>query len=146
MANEAHLIVTPSAPPLYLSGVRYEAEQPRPGRTGCSGGNGQERFFGVRQVQEEGKADCEDLASWRTAEVRLGRGGNRRGPPVRPGHPRVTVCKEPYPLKAIGPAVVPGFFHRQVSPNAVVYHICVVWPDGYCEDPSRALGMGGEYT
>jgi hypothetical protein len=145
-SNEAFLLTRPAFPVLYSSGVRYAVEQPRPGATGCAGGNGQERFFGAAQVLAEGEADCEDLASWRVAEVRLGRGADRRGPPARAGHPPVIVCTEPYPLRAIGPAVVPGFFWRQPSPNTIVYHIVVVWPDGYIEDPSRALGMGGEFS
>lgn len=145
-ANEAFLLTTGrDTPTLYQSGVRYKAEEPRPGRTGCAGGTGQERFFGVNQVRAEGEADCEDLCGWRVAEVRLNRAADRRGPPVRAGHPPIMICSEPYPLKSIGPRVVPAFFSRQPAPNTIIYHICVLWPDGYLEDPSRALGMGGEF-
>lgn len=145
-ANEAYLLGHGRlAPTLYTSGVRYEKEEPRPGRTGCAGGNGAERFFGIDQVRREGKADCEDLASWRVAEVRLGRWDGRRGAPVRPGHPPITICEEPYPLRPSGPRVLPGFFSRVIAPGMTMYHIIVAWPDGYIEDPSRTLGMGGEY-
>lgn len=146
-ANEAYLLTRGAGTPtLYNSGVRYAVEEPRPGRSGCAGGNGQERFFGIAQVRAEGEADCEDLCAWRVAEVRLNRDASRRGPAVRAGHPPVIVCGPPYPLRSPGPAVVPAFFSRVIAPGQIMYHICVQWPDGYLEDPSRALGMGGEMS
>lgn len=143
-ANESYLLVRP-APLLYESGVRWEEERPL-GVSACHGGNGQERFLGVRQVLNDGVADCEDVASWRVAELRLGKGVSlaHRGPPPRPGHPRVTAIPAPWPMAPRGPAVLPGFFSREIRPNQHLIHIVVCWPGGYIEDPSRRLGMGGD--
>lgn len=148
-ANESTMLdpKRPQVPPLYRSGVRWEREEPRPGRTGCAGGNGQERFFGARQVIAERAADCEDLAAYRTAELRLGRVPQEPGLPPRAGHPPVTVCQPPYPMAARGVNACPAFFSRTMRPGFVLYHIVVAWcsPSGrvaYIEDPSRVLGMG----
>lgn len=140
-ADEAHLLVHPETPALYQAGVYWEAEKPT-GKSPCEGGTGQEQFLGIRQVIAQGKADCEDLACWRVAEVRLGR-GERRGIAPRKGHPPVTPCPVPYPMRPKGPGVVPGFFKRLISKNTLLYHIVVVYPNGRIEDPSRRLGMGG---
>lgn len=53
-------------PPLYRSGVRYRRE-PR----------GQERWQLPWQTFEAGHGDCEDLAVWRAAELRLAGYGAR---------------------------------------------------------------------
>lgn len=47
-------------PPLYKSGVRYRREQP-----------GREQWLTIPEVLDEGFGDCEDLAAWRAAEIRL---------------------------------------------------------------------------
>lgn len=140
-ANESYLLSHPNTPPLYSTGVRWKAETPT-FRSACEGGRGQEMFLGIAQVMRQGYADCEDLASWRTAEVRLGRGG-KRGVAPRKGHPKVTICPPPYPMRSIGPNVSPGFFSRRVG-DSIVYHIVTCWPGGVFEDPSRVCGMGGE--
>lgn len=132
-------------PALYKSGVRWKREEPT-GRSACEGGVGQELFLGARQVRNQGFADCEDVASWRVAEVRLGKVDTRpefRGPPPKQPTPQIKMCEPPYIIRPIGPNVVPAFYSRRVAPNVVLYHIVVVWPDGYVEDPSRKLGMGG---
>lgn len=154
LADEVELLNHRHIPPLYESGIRWQAEEPRPDYRPCEGANGQERFFGCTRVLKEGHADCEDIASWRVAELRLGRVPLRRGPPPKPGHPPVVVCPAP-PLpiamtrrgpvqRVLSPAldVLPGFYRRQQG-GGIVYHIVCVWPDGYIEDPSRKLGMGG---
>ena len=46
-------------PCLYSAGVRYVAEPP-----------GFENWLSLDQVIRAGKGDCEDLAAWRTAELR----------------------------------------------------------------------------
>ena len=129
-------------PPLYTTNVRWEREKPT-GKSPCKGGTGQEQFLGVRQVLDQGFADCEDLVCWVVAMRRTGLDRTRRGPPPRRGHPKVTACPVPYPMNAQGPNVLPGFFCRDMG-RVLLYHIVVVWPDGYIEDPSRAMGMGGE--
>lgn len=145
-ANCGYLIDHPDTPALYASGVRWEAEKPL-GKSACPEGEGQELFLGVRQVLEQGFADCEDVACWRIAEIRCGRGDWRAGPrmPPSPGHPPGVIIPPPWPgaIEPIGPSVVPGFFKRQIAPGHWLYHIVVCWPDGRLEDPSRVLGMGG---
>ena len=129
-------------PLLYNAGVVWKREEPQH-RTACPEGEGQELFLGVRQVINQGHADCEDVACWRVAELRLGRSLDKRPRmPPNKGHPRPTVLPLPYPMQPAGPAVLPAFFKRQTGPSAWTYHIVVWWPDGTFEDPSRVLGMG----
>ena len=120
-ADEAWLFDRPGELPLYESGVRWQKEEPT-GRSACPGGNGQEQFLGVRQVRQQGWADCEDLACWRIAELRLGLHG---------------------PLHAPAVLAKPVFYSRPMANGARMYHIVVQLPDGRLEDPSRRLGMGG---
>jgi len=143
-ADEAYLQGTgDEVPALYDSGIYWEAEKPL-GVSVCPEGVGQELFLGVRQIRKQGFADCEDVAAWRVAEVRLGRVDVPRGLPPFPGHPPVTAIRPPYPeLKPAGPDVLPAFYSRKTGPAAITIHIVVAWPDGYVEDPSRVLGMGG---
>lgn len=131
-------------PMLYESGIVWKAEEPL-GVSVCPEGVGQELFLGVRQILNQGHADCEDVASWRCAEIRMGRAPvSSRGLPPFPGHPPVTAVPPPYPnLRPRGPDVWPAFFSRKTSPNTTMIHIVVAWPDGFVEDPSRMLGMGG---
>ena len=51
--------------PLYKTGVRYQRE----GRK--SSGTYRERWLCAHEVLRKGIGDCEDLASWRAAELRL---------------------------------------------------------------------------
>ncbi len=142
-ADEAFLMNAKNFPALYNSGVRWKREEPT-GKSVCEGGLGQEQFLGARQVFNQRHADCEDLASWRVAEARLGRvnlADRAVGP--RTPTPPITVCEAPYKIKPIGANVLPAFYSRQVGPSMVLYHIVCVWPDGYVEDPSRRCGMGG---
>lgn len=156
LADEVEILNNPGGIPLlYRSGIRWQAEEPRPDYRPCEGANGQERFFGPTRVLKEGHADCEDIASWRVAELRLGRAGARaRGPRPKPGHPPVVVCPPPaLPVamtkagpvqRVLRPAInaLPAFY-RRAQGGSMIYHIVVAWPDGYIEDPSRKLGMGG---
>lgn len=133
--------------PLYQSGIYWKREEPV-GRSPCKGGNGQEQFLGIAQVLDQGFADCEDVASYRVAELRMGLVPPVRGLPPFPGHPRPTVLPVPWNrLKPRGLAALPAWFKRETMPGAWTYHIIVAWPDpvrGYVfEDPSRVLGMGG---
>lgn len=140
-ADESVLRYRPELPLLYRSGVRWKREEPRPGKSGCDG-PGQEVFNGVTEVLRDGYADCEDLASWRVSELRLGR-GLRRGPPPKPGHPKPMVCPTAWPQDRPKVDARPAFYSRSLPGGRTVYHIVVWWPDGYLEDPSRACGMGG---
>lgn len=140
-ANESYLLTHPKFPVLYDTHMRWEAEKPT-GISNCPGGNGQEQFLGVKQAFDRGRVDCEDLASWRVSELRLGRGGQKRGAPPRPGHPPATIVPVPFPMRPVIGAR-PAFYSRMTAPTIRTYHIVVAWPDGSLEDPSRQLGMGG---
>lgn len=102
--NESWLRAHPRTKPLYASGVRYRREEP-----------GREDWLTVPSILARGYGDCEDLACWRIAELRL------QGLHVQP---RIT-------FRRFGPG---GRFS--------LYHITLKWPDGRIEDPSRLLGMG----
>lgn len=102
-ANVLWLTAYPRTPLLYKSKVIYQIEPP-----------GQEMFADIPTTLEQGWGDCDDLASYRCAELQI-RGINAR----------------PY-LK-----------WRESGPKKNVYHAVVRWPDGRIEDPSLALGMAG---
>jgi hypothetical protein len=100
--DEMYLRMHPEAPPIYQAGVRYQTEP-----------LGQEDWCDIPTVMKQGWGDCEDLAAWRCAELRV-----RYGIPAR------------------------ATFTWRVLPNKVtLYHILVKHPDGRIEDPSRKLGM-----
>lgn len=79
-----YLATHPDAPRLYDSGVRYRPE-PR----------GSEEWVTVPDLLQRGWGDCEDLAAWRCAELRLE--GERATPCVRRSGPatyHALVCRE----------------------------------------------------
>jgi hypothetical protein len=100
-ANVAYLRLHPDTPRLYESGIRYEEE---PGT--------QDDWNDIPETLSLGVGDCEDLAGWRIAELRL------QG--EQAAMPRVTVFTQG---------------------NRVTYHIAVRRAAGHIEDPSRELGM-----
>lgn len=104
--NESWLRANPRTPPLYTAGVRYRREEP-----------GREDWLTVPSILRRRFGDCEDLASWRIAELRV------QGVKAKP---RIT-------FRRFGPG---GRFS--------LYHITLEKPDGSIEDPSRILGMGSE--
>lgn len=99
--NADYLLRHPSTPQLYQSGVRYRREPP-----------GSERWLSVPAILRTGFGDCEDLACWRAAELRI------RG--IR--------------AKAF-PTLVPSVSGREL------WHIKVGVLGGEVEDPSKKLGM-----
>lgn len=102
--DELWLRAHPETPALYSSGVRY---QPEP--------LGQENWQDVATTLGRRVGDCEDLATWRAAELR-----------VREGIPARAVFRSRFlPV-----------------PKLTLYHILVQYPDGTIEDPSKRLGMG----
>lgn len=92
----------PETPRLYESGIRYMEEPP-----------GQEEWQDVPTSLRMGKADCEDVATWRAAELALRDGQDAR----------------------------PTFRRSKRWDGATLYHIVTLRQDGMVEDPSRALGM-----
>lgn len=102
-ANRLWLTAYPRTPFLYQTKVIYQIEPP-----------GQEVFADIPTVIEQGWGDCDDLCSWRCAELQV-----------------AGIMAKPY-LK-----------WRDTGPKQNVYHAVVRWPDGRIEDPSLALGMAG---
>ena len=100
-ANVAYLRLHPETPRLYESGVRYEEE---PGL--------QDDWNDIPETLSLGVGDCEDLAAWRIAELRVA--GEQAA------MPRVSVFTEG---------------------RRITYHIAVRRAAGPIEDPSRELGM-----
>ena len=100
-ANVAYLRAHPEAPRLYESGVRYEEEPDE-----------QDDWNDIPETLALGVGDCEDLAGWRIAELRVA--GEHAA------MPRVSVFTEG---------------------RRVTYHIAVRRSAGHIEDPSRELGM-----
>ncbi len=96
---EAH----PQTQLLYDAGVRYRQESMA------------EAWLDIPHVLELKFGDCEDLAAWRCAELRV-RGINAR----------------PF-LK----------WYNRPNQGITLYHVQVRHPDGSIEDPSAKLGMKG---
>lgn len=101
-ADELYLRTHPDTPLLYQSGVRYQEEPP-----------GQEDWQDIPTCLQLKIGDCEDLACWRAAELRV----------------------------RYGIQAVPTFIWKKRSNGGYLYHILVKYPDGRIEDPSRTLGM-----
>ena len=101
LANVLYLRHRPATPPLYASGVPYVVEPP-----------GRDNWQDIPRSLALGEGDCEDLACWRIAELRVRHNENAR--------PHITA-------KKIG--------------NFTLFHIMVRRGDGSIEDPSRILGM-----
>jgi hypothetical protein len=76
---------------------------------------GEEDWCDIPTCLEKGWGDCEDLGCWRAAELRNS-----------------------------GIRAMPDFKHKVIA-GITVIHILVKWPDGRIEDPSKVLGMKGEY-
>lgn len=100
--NLDYLREYPATPKLYQSGVRYQAEWDT------------EEWQDIPTTIERRYGDCEDLASWRIAELLAH--GVKAGPFIR--------------------------FRR--DGNWLRYHVMVRHDSGRLEDPSRVLGMGRE--
>ncbi len=100
--NEGYLIERPDTPELYASGIPY-VEEPV----------GRDHWQDIPRTLKVRVGDCEDLACWRIAELR-----------VR----NAELAARPY---------VKSTLHN----GKVVYHVAVQRADGQLEDPSRILGM-----
>lgn len=75
---------------------------------------GGEVFREIPRIIENGGGDCDNVASWRAAEL----------------------CELGIPAK-------PFITWRRRIDGGMTYHVIVLWPDGSSEDPSLLLGMGG---
>ncbi len=116
MANVAYLLECRArgvdVPLLYQSGVRYLAEP-----------DGRDEWQDIPDTLARSTGDCEDLACWRVAELRVcfNQRRARRG---------ITVTHYADPKSGA---------------DVTLYHILVLHEDGTVEDPSRILGMGREH-
>lgn len=70
-------------PDLYESHVRYQHEPP-----------GRERWLNVGELLHVGAGDCEDLACWRAAELRVRHGEHAFARPVRGGPNTIHIVVE----------------------------------------------------
>lgn len=86
-------------PSIYKAGVKYLAE------------DGIEDWKSIPEIIRDGYGDCEDLASWRVAELQ------KQGINARP------------------------FLKSRKLGNFFQYHVQVQFPNGFIEDPSLKLGM-----
>jgi hypothetical protein len=101
LANVFYLRHRPDTPPLYAAGVPYVVEPP-----------GRDNWQDIPRTLALREGDCEDLACYRIAELRVRHNENAM--------PYVTA-------KKIG--------------TFTLFHIQVERGDGTVEDPSRILGM-----
>ncbi len=99
--NKTYLATHSKFPSLYESDVVYDVEQ-------------NENWKDVYNTLKDGYGDCEDLACWRVAELRLA-----------------------------GIAARPYIKWRKIK-NNWLYHALVWNPGNKIEDPSLALGMQGK--
>jgi hypothetical protein len=105
ISNAYYLKKHPNTPLLYQSGVKY-APEPNAGKY--------EEFASIATCLQRGWGDCDDLAAWRAAEIR-----------VREGRPANILV-----------------YWRKREGAGTIWHVQVRRPDtGECEDPSRLLGM-----
>jgi hypothetical protein len=113
LQNIAWLRAHPETPELYHAGVSYKPERRRiDPRTGKPSEYGEE-WQTIPWVIYRGYGDCEDLGSWRAAELRV-----------------------KYKIKAN-----PFIKMRRMPDGYWRAHVVVRWPDGQIEDPSAKLGM-----
>jgi len=75
---------------------------------------GGECFRDIPRVIQNGGGDCDNVSSWRCAE-----------------------------LRQLGINARPFITWRRRPDGGMTYHVVVLWPDGSHEDPSLLLGMGG---
>ncbi len=108
--------------PLYASGVYYKEDPP-----------GQENWGDIYYCLALGHADCDRLVAWRVAELRVA--GVNAEPVIKWQQvPRDVMMSLGHPSHMVPP--------QGIS----MVHCLVRFPDGHVEDPSKILGMGGNYT
>lgn len=109
-----------AASPIFESSIRYKEEPP-----------GREDWDDCITVAERGWGDCEDLAAYLAAELR-----ETKGIPAE--------CVIKYKFIPASQLRSSGFSTRAKS-GLYLVHVMVRLPDGTIIDPSKLLGMKGEY-
>lgn len=107
LADTLYLQQNPDTPGVYEAGLRYEAEE-----------IGRDDWRDIPSILDHKGGDCEDLACYRVAELRLRRG---------------EAGAKPYVSSKVVRSRRYGTF--------TLYHIRVQRADGTIEDPSKDLGM-----
>lgn len=117
-------------PPLYASGVRYQEDPP-----------GHEDWRDCYGVMQRGVGDCDQLTSWRTAELRVA------GIDAEPVLKWQWIPRDVF-IKSQKSEKDRREWARKLGNQKGVWmvHCLVRYPDGEIEDPSKILGMGGSYT
>lgn len=117
LCNQFYLQEHPETPWMYQSGIVYKlpAQFESGAKEGGVAGYRGEVFRDIPRILENGGGDCDNVASWRAAEIR----------------------------HRLGVAAKPFITWRKRADGGTTYHVCVLWPDGSHEDPSLLLGMGG---
>lgn len=137
-------------PPLYASGVRYQEDPP-----------GREDWRDCFEVLARGVADCDQLVAYRVGELRAN--GTAAEPVLKwqfvPAELMVRMQKtakdqhawaEKLGWKISGGKLVPARRDRAPQKGLWMVH-CLVrspgpWGQERIEDPSKILGMGGNFT
>ncbi len=124
--NEFHLLRGDESgrpyPKLYKSGIYYREEKP-----------GYEDWPDVPTLLRQGWGDCEDLAAYRAAELRV-MGIQAQAVIKWKWIPRDRMVEAGYPTNSLP------------RDGIWLVHCLVQYPDGSIEDPSKKLGMKGEYS
>lgn len=109
-------------PPLLEAGVRYQEEPP-----------GREDWDDAPTVAERGWGDCEDLAAYFAAEM-------------RELHGIAAECVIKHKFITAQEMHRSGYKGRIPLDGIYLVHVLVRMPNGKIIDPSRILGMKGEYS
>jgi len=113
-------------PMLYDTGIYYQEDPP--GQE-----NWRDCFAILEHFAKTGKGvDCDQLVCWRVAELRCS--GINAEPVIKWQNIPQATARRLYPTMPIGPD---GLW---------MVHCCVRFPNGDIEDPSKLLGMGGNFT
>lgn len=121
-------------PPLYASGVRYQEDPP-----------GREDWRDCWAVLDRGVGDCDQVVAWRVAELRAA--GEFAEPVIKWQQiPREVALQLGYPSNMIpeGGIAMVHCAVRLKKPTQWSYYDQD--SGAIIEDPSKILGMGGEYT
>jgi hypothetical protein len=109
-------------PLLYKSGIYYYTKPPATD------------WHDIPSLLIEGKGDCKDLTAYRIAEL---------------SHYYGIECKPLIKWKWTHIWKHEDDYGNPIKPykaKVLLVHVFLQWPNGYIEDPSKILGMGGEYT
>jgi hypothetical protein len=108
-------------PLLYNSGIYYWTKPPAV------------EWHDIPSLLIEGKGDCKDLVAYRAAELSHYYGVETK-PLIKWKWTKILKDKDSR-----------GNPCKPYWAKCLLVHVILQWPSGYIEDPSKILGMGGEY-